>query len=153
MQQGKVIAALGDKNPHTYGGGFVWMDETGKRPQVEYLPHGYEDEDEAKTLSRPMYRFDIDKCTFIDGVLSDNQFHPNHAAWWADSLDAMANTYGVTAADLVALFCSDDPLIRAQAYVMLGEYFGFENLDEYPLEYTGDEAEEWAEQGWEFLKK
>lgn len=87
-------------------------------------------------------RFDIDRCTFINGVLSDNKFHPEHSAWWANPenkreeyvvLGDIASYVGEPIGDLLQAFCSDDPLVRARAYESLGDYHGFDNLDSDPL--------------------
>ena len=46
-----------------------------------------------------------------------------------------------------AQFCSDDPMVRVRAYIDIGQYAGFENLDSYPLTMTEDEAyERYAEE-------
>lgn len=139
----KLIGTLGDVNFVSYGGGKVLMNPEGDRPQVEYLPYGFDEIPEGmKTL--PLYRFDIDKCTYTEGILSENPYHPSYPAWWADRIVSMANTYGEEPGDLIAAFCSDDPMERALAYVKLGEYFGFEELDSYPLQLTPEEGKAWG---------
>ncbi len=47
---------------------------------------------------------------------------------------------GTTEEALVALFCSEEALERAQAWRMIGEYHGFDNLDSSPLTMTREEA-------------
>lgn len=101
-----------------------------------------------------VYRFGLDKCTYENGVLSDNQFHKDHAAWFAKPESERANrpqdtTYlsgvaectGISVEELIEAFCSDDPIARAFAYEQIGHYHGFENLDNYPLRLTREEAE------------
>jgi hypothetical protein len=48
-------------------------------------------------------------------------------------MDAVASCAGTTKEALEQQFCSDDPLERARAYRDVGEYHGWDNLDEYPL--------------------
>lgn len=102
---------------------------------------------EEKVGKWTIRRFDIDKCTFINGVLSDNKFHSEHPAWWAkpesekverpqDStyLSSIASCVSQTSEELIEAFCSDDPLVRARAYQAVGDFHGFDNLDSYPIQ-------------------
>lgn len=131
----ELIANLGDADPIEHGGVFVYRDRTGVYPEkCEILEphHGKQWE---------VYRFVLERCTFIGGVLFDNSHNPDHEAWFADSLDGMASTIGRDAAELRAAFCSDDPLKRADAYRTVGEYHGFQNLDQYPIMLKRSEVE------------
>jgi len=148
----KFVANLGDANPLDHGGYFIFVDETGVYPpQAEYL----EVDEDARGRSRyTVYRFNLEPCTYINNVLSDNKFHPDKSAWFAtresrraerpqdttylSNLDSI--TDGNREEDLIASFCSDDPLERAQAWRVVGLYHGFDNLDSYPLHLNGREA-------------
>lgn len=124
----EIIANLGDVSLE-YGGYFIYKDKTGVYPEVAemfYVPAWHEDD-------WVIYRFTLEKCTFQNGILSDNKFHPEHPAWFADEMDVMASSHGLTNGQLIEWFCSDDPLQRAEAYRVVGEYHGFENLDSYPF--------------------
>jgi hypothetical protein len=101
------------------------------------------------------YRFSLDRCTYVNGVLSDNKFHPDHPAWFAKPeierrdrpqdttyLKGVADFVGQTEEDMIASFCSEDPRLRAMAWQAVGDYHGFENIDDYPLRLTRAEAEE-----------
>lgn len=161
----ECIAQLGDAIPTEYGGYWIFRDKTGVyAPEGEYLfcPDSDDDDEDsdgpdAEDREGPYtaYRFSLEQCTFIDGVLSDNQFHPDHCAWWATTperikarpqdgrgLEHVASCMGSTADELVAMFISDDIVDRARAYRMIGEYHGFVNLDQYPLHLTRAEVEE-----------
>jgi len=48
---------------------------------------------------------------------------------------------GMEPEELIALFVSRDPLERAHAWRDVGEYHGFDNLDEYPLTLTREEVQ------------
>jgi len=131
------IAQLGDVHPVEYGGYWIFTDETGVYgAEAELLDSP--DHEDGKYFA---YRFGLDRCTFIAGVLSDNRFHPDKPAWFADRLASVAEGGGSTLDDIIAMFCSDDAIERAAAYRMIGDYHGFDNLDSYPLVMTRAEAE------------
>lgn len=134
----ECIANLGDVNPIDHGGKFVLVDRTGVYPPemevVEPL------ELEPGTLR--VWRFIMDRCTYIDGVLSDNEYHPEMPAWFADDLPSIADTYGVDREELIKQFCSENPRERAEAYYCLFGYHAAENFDSYPLDLTRAEAKE-----------
>ena len=88
----------------------------------------------------------IDRCTFLDGILSDNKFHPEHPAWFAKPESGRVNrpqdtTYLSNVADCIDEtleglrnnLCSESAIDRAFAYQAIGNYHGFENLDTDPL--------------------
>jgi hypothetical protein len=129
MQQPEwvVVAQLGDVNPLDHGGYWVLVDSTGA-----YAPEGewVEVEDDDRLT---VYRFLLEKCSFVNGVLSDNKYHVDHPAWFADDLESVAAYCGASVGELRDCFCSDDPVVRARAYQDVGSYHGFENLDSYPL--------------------
>lgn len=147
----KEIANLGDASPLEYGGYFVYVDETGVyEAEAEVLLEPCDD-DRKFTI----YRFTLDRCTFIDGILSDNKFHPEHSAWFAGSaaeqverpqdstyLSNVAETCDIPEANLIRQLCSADPIERAWAYRAIGEYHGWENLDSYPLRLNKREIAE-----------
>jgi hypothetical protein len=102
-----------------------------------------------------IYRFDLEPCTFIDGVLSDNASWPNLSAWFADrgdphgqypwmridKLAELATFIGLSVDQVAVMFCSDEPVKRAYAWRIVGEYHGFHELDSDPLmNVTRDEA-------------
>jgi hypothetical protein len=159
----ELIGQLGDKDPISYGGYFIFRDTTGVyAEEAEYLivpdDDDEEDDEEEEVVEEGegkyiVYRFILERCTFINGILSDNKFHPEHPAWFAKPEKERASrpqdtTYLKNIADcmdfkpgeLQKLFCSPNPLERAQAYRAVGEYHGFENLDGYPLHLTRAEV-------------
>ena len=138
----ECIAQLGDKNPIDHGGYWILRDTTGVYSEEAELLIVPDDEDGDYTI----HRFTLERCTFIDGVLSDNKFHPDHAAWWAKPeaernarpqdttyLKNLADFIEMGVEELAADFCSEDALKRAMAYRAVGDYHGFDNLDNYPL--------------------
>lgn len=149
----ELLANLGDKNPLDYGGYFVFRDRQGKWPdRAEYLdvPTG-EPGDETYIV----YRFDLDRCTFIKGILSDNPYHPDYPVWfarrdeehkqrhgydqWSNFTD-LARDMGLTPEEFAADFCSPDPVIRARAYEEIAHHHGWIEFDQYPLTLSRQEA-------------
>ena len=137
----KLVANLGDVHPLEQGGYFVYVDETGYEAEAELLivEELYDGRDQKYTV----YRFTLARCTLIDGILSDNQFHPECMAWFGyrdSDLNDVAEFSGM--ANIAELFCSENPVERAFAYRAIGEYHGFVNLDSYPIILSRAEAEE-----------
>ena len=132
----KMLANLGDVNPVEYGGYFIYQDMTGVYPaEGEWLEAPGSDDDVWR-----VYRFILDKCTFVNGILSDNKYHPEHKAWFADYIPTIAEIVGESPEKVIANLCSEDPLHRAWVYREIGLYCGFENLDSYPRTYTKKSA-------------
>lgn len=148
----KLAAQLGDVHPIDYGGYFVFVDETGVYPpEAEYLDSPDDDNGEWRA-----YRFRLEPCTFIDGILSDNRFHPESPAWFATPeserasrpqdttyLADLADFAGLPVETLAAMFTGSGfgIEVQAEAWRLVGLYHGFENLDSYPLVMTREEAE------------
>jgi len=136
----KFIANLGDMNPLEHGGYFIFEDETGV-----YEPEGelyFPDSGEA-------YRFILERMEIWGGHLIMFGFsaredlpHPisSYIEWFDSHLEGVASFGGISTDELAHMFTSFDPTVRAHAYRMLGEYCGFINLDEYPLELSKSEA-------------
>ena len=136
----RCIANLGDASPVDFGGYFVFIDETGVyAPEVELWEPPCDDSDETGPITA--YRWTLEPHTFVGGVLSDNPYHPDHAVWYAQDLESMADCFDTTAADLIAGFCSADPIERAQAYRAVQEYSGAYELDQYPRTVDRTDAE------------
>lgn len=150
----RVIANLGDASPLEYGGYFVLVDDTDMyAPEAEWLPPprdevGDDADADADDAIWTVYRFILEPCTYDPetGVLSDNEFYPRHAAWFAKPESERASrpqdtTYlsdlvkfsGTSLAELLSGFCSQDPIERAKSWRLVGEYHGFHELDSYPL--------------------
>ncbi len=145
--QWKTVANLGDVNPVEYGGLFVHVDETGVySPELEKIEPPCDDEADDATWG--VYRVCLDRCTFVNGILSDNQFHPESMAWFGfrapdrpqdDCITNCAQSMGIDVDELIRLLCSEDPVELAGGYRCVLDYWGWENGDAYPLELTRDE--------------
>lgn len=138
----ELVANLGDVNPIDYGGYFVYRDTTGVYPpEAELLIAPDEEPENPSKAAWITYRFILEPCTLVDGILSDNKFHPQHAAWFARDLKAVAGCCGYALDELVLMFLSADPCDRAHAWRAVGDYHGFDNLDSYPNRLTRAECE------------
>lgn len=128
----KCVAQLGDVNPIDHGGLWVMIDKTGQNdPMIELLD--VHDLDNG-TVLRHYALTCIDRCAFIDGVLSDNPYHPALHAWFAKDIDKVASCMGSEVQDLVNLLCSADPIDRAMGYRDLIGYYGIENFGGYGMQ-------------------
>lgn len=139
----KYIANLGDGTPLTYGGLFVYTDETGvyAPEMVRVEPPSDEMDLDSPKARWELRRAILEPCTYINGILSDNPFHPAHPVWFADDIESLASFIGMESEELIALFLSSDPCERAHAWRAVGDYFGWDNLDSYPSQLTREEIE------------
>lgn len=129
----RMVANLGDVNPVDYGGYFVYVDQTGVYPpELEVLESPNSDDDGTGWT---LYRLILEPHTYVDGVLSDNPFHPGFPVWYADKLESVAQTIGSTSLSLINDLTSDNPLHKARAYIDLISYFGAFEFDQYPTQY------------------
>lgn len=117
----EYYSSYGDVDMVTHGGAFVMIDTTGAyRPELVVIerPKGW-----------TLHRICMKKHTFENGVLSDNQLHPSHPAWYAEQCNK----------EVVAALCSEDIDRMALAYLDLVGYWGAENFDQYPLSLSKEE--------------
>ncbi len=129
----KLVGTFGDCDPITHDGTFVYEDETGVYPpEAERLSRFYD------RMEWEAHRFILEPCTFINGVLSDNKFHPDHPVWFADSIDQIADYIDRDKDELIQELCGDDACKRAVIWLAVGQYYGMANLDETPLRFTDE---------------
>ena len=133
-----LVAQMGDIHPIEYGGKFVYEDATGVySPEIEVLEEPATDGGKTWTVSR----FICEPCTFVNGILSDNKYYPESAAWFANKLNEIADYGGVPVETLISSFTSGSTVDRAAAWIMLAGYVGLYELDQYPLKLTLEEVE------------
>lgn len=121
----EFIANLGDANPEEEGGVFLYKDRTGVySPQVEVL-------EPMRGGRWRIYRFDIERCTFENGILSENKFHKDKPAWFAGRIESVAASCDHE--KIIEHLCSEDIIDRARAYQSLWEYFGKHEFDHAPI--------------------
>ena len=149
----KFVGLLGDQgDPIEFGGTWVYIDRTGVYPpEAEYVQPPYHDPPyEGKDKRRwTVSRFILDKIYLVENVITamrpgkqlPHPYPSSYKEWWADYLDEMCLTNGMKRDDFLSLIMSDDPMKRAAAWQMIGEYHGMENLDSYPITLSHDEIE------------
>lgn len=140
----EFVTNLGDADPLEFGGYFIYRDITGIYPEEA-------EKVEVSLTEEPtewwIYRIVLDRCTYTNGVLSDNKYHPDHPVWFAKPeppkernstcyLSNVASCYGDSTEQLIELLCSEDPIQRALGYEAVASYHGWENFDSYPLMFT-----------------
>lgn len=134
----RLIANLGDADPFSYGGYFVYRDETGVFPEFAELLVVDDEGEEDSTYT--IYRFDIDPLKMVNGYLVSSHWEPSwphpletYDEWFHEDLKSVADYVGSTKEALERALTSRDPLERAQAYRAVGEYHGWDNFDSDPL--------------------
>ena len=116
----RMIANLGDADPVTYGGFFVYVDRNGVYPpEVEVL----EERDPDNGIPHwTMYRAIVERDPAGE--------------WWYLDLDKVAASCGRTGDVLRADLESTDPIAQALVYRDLIGYFGSQEFDSYPRTYA-----------------
>ena len=130
----KLVANLGDVNALDYGGLLIWEDTTGVYPPEAELIELDDSDDDDSPLT--VYRFILEPCTYANGTLSDNPFHPAHPVWFADRLGDVAQAMDFPIDELIAGFLSGDAVVRAHSWRAVLDYFGPDEFDSYPCHYS-----------------
>ena len=134
----ECIANLGDVNPIEHGGKFVLVDKTGVyAPEMEVLEKEYHTRNNWR-----VWRFILEPHTYINGVLSDNPYHPDKPVWYADDITGVAESCGVEPEELIRNLCSEDARERAEGYYCLFTSLSADSFDCYPLDLDRAEVEE-----------
>lgn len=132
-----AIAQIGDVNPIDYGGGFVFKCKDVGRPAhyvIEYTFGVDTDYDqESKHWERlTLYRVDIPE--------GGEEFW-RHFNWTAtpESIRSVSRSMSIDEDELIALGTSSDPIQRARAIESIAGYYGWHELDTYPIEFSPSE--------------
>lgn len=109
------VANLGDVDPVSNGGVFIFIDTTKRYPdQMDVLVPPKNRRFKNTLDCWVSYRFDMVKHTYINGVLSNNPRHPENPTWYSDLLQDERLKEDLT---------NGDALIRGAAYLQLIELF------------------------------
>jgi hypothetical protein len=133
----KLVADLGD-SPFENDAYYIYFDTTGVYGYE--AEHVQETDPEARGSKKrwSVHRFSLDRFS----ETPCDEFCVITGEWFHNSLDAVAKTTGTTKEDLTAAFCSEDFKERARAWRCVGDYHGYDNLDQYPLSLTKREVKE-----------
>jgi hypothetical protein len=151
----KYVDNLGDEHPLEHGGYFIFEDTTGVYPPEAEI---YDPEDGKA------YRFMLDPLVFVHvefgGEKSDRLLvrhiwdmfnsrdeRPRYSMlsyneWFTETALLLDEQQVLGDTSVISLLTSDNILERAMGYREIGEYWGYDNLDGYPLQLTEEEAEE-----------
>jgi hypothetical protein len=126
----KCIGHIGDLDPISYGGGFVYTDETGVYgPELTYfIPSDdsiWESVYDSDSIPVEVYRILLES---------------GPKEWFYSKLDKIASYVGIELADVLADANSKDPMILANLFSDLICYFGPHEFDSYPVTMTEGEA-------------
>jgi hypothetical protein len=143
----KCIAQIRDVNPIDYGGHWILQDSTQVYDEESEIL--LVDDDNSQKTSYIVYRYSLDKLKLVKGYLVPAKYdaswpHPvaSYNQWFAKDIQSIAEFIGMTTYKLEKLIIANDPVCRAIAYEAIGQYFGYENLDSYPLILTENEVKE-----------
>jgi len=115
----------------------------------------YEDENGDECPTFDVYRFDIErfklvadpedyKTTYlVPDAYTRNWPHrlSSYEEWFAHDLESVAHSIGENPLVVAEWFTSDDPHVRAGAYMAVAGYHGLANFDGDPLHLTKDELD------------
>ena len=122
--QWKYLDTIGDRDPITNWGGFVYVDELGN-----YDP-------ELVWFERFETRYEISNVRISRIILERNSLEE----WWYDKLQSIADFSGRPLEELQQMAITDIYLEKALLYAYLLSYFGAYEFDQEPITLTGNEA-------------
>lgn len=161
----KYAGHVGDVDPLSYGGGFVYVDETGVYPpELTYFEPAtddewqtYRDNDKQDEIPITVYRIVLDRPRFKT-LTEEGKRHSFRTKelpanergktwywydeWFVKDLASVAATCGTTKFAMLRDLFSKDACERAFAYETLIQHFGPNEFDSYPLTLTEKEARE-----------
>jgi hypothetical protein len=121
----KILGTVGDADPIEYGGGYI-IEEDGKI-RIEYF-YGLD-------IDKPNHenKFNVYYVTIEPNILS-------YCNWITkEDLEQIAHYIGYDITALKKLSDSKDPSERAVVLGAIASYFGWDNLDQYPMKLTEKE--------------
>lgn len=121
QQEARIVGHVGDVNWPAYEGGPILKNADGTYALEYVIPP----EEEGRRARYEIYRTDLDKEPLPD---------------WVDASD-VAPFIGTSATILRKHWNDRDPRVRAYARVAVAAYYGWHNLDDYPLSLTKKEVQ------------
>jgi hypothetical protein len=99
-----------------------------------------------------VHRVVLERYKVVDGYVIPYRYkvswpYPakDYEAWFMKDANPLARCIGVTREEFVSMLCVDDPQVRAEVYIHIGYYYGFDNFDSDPITLTIAELNErWA---------
>lgn len=138
----KIIGCIGDINWLDYGGSIVFI-PAGQLPEYStYTVDAIhvEPSPENETVGWANHYL-VERLKLVGDIESKQDIpvcyryandwpHPlaSYTDWWHKSLAAMCQSYGITTDEFLAAITSDNMLAVANAYDVIGSYYGFHEL-------------------------
>jgi hypothetical protein len=155
----KFLGNLGDASPLEYGGYFIYegKKEPPRRDVKAWIPGDVPaeaerlvlDHEESDETTYTVYQIVLEPLKLVDDYLVPLIYkrswpHPveRYDAWFHKHLAQVAEFVGTSEEELEKDFTSRDPLVRADAYRAIGDYFGWDELDSDPLRGLSRDAVE-----------
>ena len=129
----------------------------GSEPTLEVASEveTYEDDEGFEQHKFLLHRFDVERFklvtdpddytkTYLVGERYEKSWpHPlsSYEEWFADDLESVAKSCGMSTLELATAFTSSDPKVRAEAYIAVAGYHGLDNFDGDPLEINEPELD------------
>jgi hypothetical protein len=124
--QWKYLDTIGDRDPITNWGGFVYVDELGNYdPELVWFESDYNGS-----------CYEITNVRISRIILERNSLEE----WWYDKLQSVADFSGCPLEELQQMAISNVYLEKALLYAYLLSYFGAYEFDQEPITLTEDEA-------------
>jgi hypothetical protein len=161
----KYVGRIGDVDPISYGGGFVYEDVTGVYPpELSYIEPATDEEwekytnaDNEDALPLQVYRIVLDAPRFKTYTAEGQrtawgqparklpanergktwEWHPE---WYVAHLASVAESCGISQMSILRDLLSKHAGKRARGYETLIQCLGVENFDAYPITMTQAEA-------------
>jgi hypothetical protein len=130
------IANLGDVNPFEHGGAFVCIDRSGAYDPI-LLIYDQDFKKRSEVTLEPCHRVVSSTGEILS--VGTNKFHATHPEWFSESLEQVAEFYGQDFDDFIGELVSTNVLERAGAYLVLVDYHGVYEFDQYPYIYENEE--------------
>lgn len=132
-----VFGNLGDAHPFDHGGFIIFDVFDSSRGRQWTAAEFWRAPQEGEVYERDERAFVVYGFTIEDDVLTDLA--------WVDWVK-IAEFAGFQARDIQTMGTSPDPMIRARLYEIVGNYYGWDNIDSGPELFTREELEiRWPE--------
>lgn len=127
-----LIANIGDENPLEYGGHLIYL--VRDPDYTEYRSIYFDEPQDGKYV---VFRWAVEKDVLKDLSWLDEE-----------NIRKLADVVDLTVDDLERESVDPDVKIRAGLYGDVGRYWGFENLDAYPEQYTEKQMKRYFPELW-----
>lgn len=145
------IENIGDVDPFTHGGAFVCVDKFNVYSPILLILDTYPDHIE---FTHRLYEITLDRCFLVKENnqivgIGSNLYHTDSCEWFGNlaSLETVASFAGRGGYDsFMRGFVTSYPVERAFSYKAVADYYGLNEFDQYPREFTEEKAKLFCDQ-------